>query len=477
MAGFTAGLKRIFGGLFTKDLIERRKMLLLTVCFFLVMGGYTIVRELKDLVFVNIVGLDSIPNAKLWCIIVLIPLVFFYSYLVDALRRNQLLSACTIIYAVLGIACAYLLGHPTIGLPNTVASSDRIFGWFFYFFMESYQPFLISVLWSFVNSITKPEDAKDGYILMVAGGKIGGALMAGLAWLFLDLQSSCYSIFSCAASYQALMFFASCMLLLMPLVIMYLMKITPQKHMHGYEAAYQFEKAREKRGANRGVFNRIKGMFDGLIELIKYPYMLGMFGMIFFWEVINVIFSYLRLGAVKEASGSTLDFGISLYQQMVIFHSIGLVIVLIGTRTLVVWLGERRSLIAIPILLGIAVAYYLVTIHYSPAWTMFAASATFLFMRAINYAFASPLRESLYIPTTKAVKFKTKSWIDSFGAKFSKATGSYYNLAIRGIPASIVFNVHIAFFAGVLVLWGIMAHFLGKRFETAVKNNELIGAE
>lgn len=475
--GIISGLQHLFGGIFKKDVVERRKMLLLTACFFLVMGGYTIVRELKDLVFVNIVGLESIPSAKLWCIVVLVPLVFFYSYLVDALRRNQLLSVCAIVYAVIGLVCAYFLGHPTIGLPNTDASSGRIFGWFFYFFMESFQPFLISVLWSFVNSITKPEDTKDGYVLMVAGGKIGGALMAALAWFFLSAQTSCYAVFSCTASYQALMFFSSGMLLLMPLVIAYLIKITPQKHMHGYEAAYKFEKERESKGEKTGLWNRIKGIFDGLFELIKYPYMLGMFGMIFFWEVINVIFSYLRLGAVKEASGSTIDFGVYLYQQMVVFHLIGLAIVLIGTRTLVVWLGERRCLIAIPVLIGIVVSYYLVTVAYYPTHVMFAASAAFLLMRAINYAFASPLRESLYIPTTKALKFKTKSWIDSFGSKISKATGSCYNLIIQGIPSSLLFNVHVAFFAGVLVLWGIVAHFLGKRFETAVKHNELIGAE
>lgn len=257
----------------------------------------------------------------------------------------------------------------------------------------------------------------------------------------------------------------------MPLVIIYLMKTTPRTSLHGYEAAYKFEKAREIRGETTGIWNRIKGMSDGLFELIKYPYMLGMFGMIFFWEVINVIFSYLRLGAAKEASGSTLDFGAYLYQQMVLFHLIGLVVVIVGTRTMVTWLGERRSLIAIPVLIGIIVAYYLLT------RTLFAASLAFLLMRAVNYAFASPLRESLYIPTTKAVKFKTKSWIDSFGAKISKATGSCYNLLIQGIPVSAVFNVHVAFFAGMLVLWGMVAHFLGKRFETAVKKNELIGAD
>ncbi len=470
--GISAGFKRLFGGVFKQeDVIERRKILLLAGCFFLLMGGYTVVRELKDLVFVNIIGLESVPSAKLWCIVALVPLVFFYSYLVDALKRSHLLCTCAITYAIVGILCAYFLGHPTIGLPNTHASSSRIFGWFFYFFMESYQPFLISVLWSFVNSVTKPEAANSSYAFMVAGGQIGGSLMAALAWLFLELQGGCYSVFSCAASYQALMFFASCLLLIMPFLVLYLVKITPQKNLHGYEAAYKFEKKREDRGETTGIINRLKGMFDGIFELIRYPYMLGMFGMIFFWEVLNVILSYLRLGAVKDASESTLDFGIYLYQQMVVFHLIGLVVVIIGTRTLVSWLGERRSLIAIPVLIGIIISYYLIS------RTLFAASAAFLLMRAVNYAFASPLRETLYIPTTKALKFKTKTWIDSFGAKISKATGSCYNLVIQGVPAVMIFNVHIAFFAAILVLWGIMAHFLGKRFEVAVKNNELIGAD
>ncbi|MCL5436858.1 MAG: hypothetical protein M1549_03220 [Candidatus Dependentiae bacterium] len=464
-------LGRFLGGVLQHDAIERRKVLLLASCFFLTMGGYTVVRELKDLVFVSVVGLDYVPRAKLLCIIVLVPLVFLYSYLVDALRRNQLLSLCATLYACIGLTCAYFIGHPSIGLPNTHASATRIFGWFFYFFLESYQPFLISVFWSFVSSVTKPDDAKGGYVFVVTAGTVGGALMALLAWFFLEAQGGCYAVFSCAASYQALMFVASSMLLAMPLLISYLMRITPRSHLHGYEAAYRFEKERERRGETRGLINRLRGVFDGLFELIKYPYMLGMFGMIFFWEVINVIFSYLRLGAVKGASSSVLDFGVYLYQQIFVFQLIGLFIVVIGTRTLVMWLGERRSLVAIPVLIGIVVSYYLVS------RTMFAASAAFLIMRAINYMFASPLRESLYIPTTKAVKFKTKTWIDSFGAKLSKATGSCYNLIIQGVPAAAIFSMHIAFFAVVLVLWGIMANFLGRRFEEAVEKNELIGAD
>lgn len=465
--------RQLFGGLGQKDAIERRKILLLTLCFFLLMGGYTVVRELKDLVFVNIVGFEKIPDAKLWCIYVLVPLVFFYSYLVDALKRSTLLCVCATIYACTGIICAYFLGHPTIGLSNTVASSGRFFGWFFYFFLESFQPFLISVLWSFINSITKPEDAKDGYTLIVAGGTLGGALMSAGAWIFLELQGTCYAAFSCTGSYQTLMFVASCMILLMPLIILYLVKVTPKNRLHGYEAAYQFEREREERGnGNRaGILKRLRGISDGLLELIKHPYTLGMFGMIFFWEVINVIFSYLRLGAIRYSATSTLGFGVCLYQQIFAFHVIGMIIVLIGTRTLVTWLGERRSLIAVPALIGVVVAYYL-TVR-----TMFAASLAFLLMRAINYAFASPLRESLYIPTTKSVKFKTKTWIDSFGAKISKATGSSYNRLMLHMPAAAIFNMHIGFFAVVLALWVTMAHFLGKRFEAAVKNNELIGAD
>ncbi|MBN2267171.1 MAG: hypothetical protein JW725_02400 [Candidatus Babeliaceae bacterium] len=454
------------------DSIELRKFLILAAVFFLVIGGYTVIKELKDFVFINIVGLRELNYAKMLSMVVLIPLVFLYSRFVDLLRRHQLIYLYSIIYGLGGIIFAYFLGHPTIGLANTMQSSSRLFGWFFYFFIEGYQPFVISLIWAFVNSITRAEDVQNGYVVVTASSKIGGALTAALAWFYLNSRYvSCEPM--SVGSYQLIMVAASCMLLLVPFVIFFLMKKIPASHMHGYEAVYKFEKKHEKelKKQEGSLKENLVSMFSGLYILFRYPYLLGVFGMIFFWEIVNVIFNFIRLSVGQAAAHTPTEFCAFLYGQICLFHLVGLVFVLLGTRNFIRWFGERKSLIAVPLLIGAVICYYL-TVR-----TATAAALAYIVLRAINYAFAYPLRESLYIPTTKAAKFKTKSWIDGFGAKLSKSFGSCYNIIVSSVASSLLFSVHIVFFAGVIGLWTLVANWLGRRFETAVKNNEVIGVE
>ena len=96
---------------------------------------------------------------------------------------------------------------------------------------------------------------------------------------------------------------------------------------------------------------------------------------------------------------------------------------------------------------------------------------------ALNYAFLAPVRESLYLPTIKEIKFKSKSWIDAFGSKFAKAAGSMFNVFAEKMGSGLMFPVYSFFFAGVVCLWFGVAFLLGRRFEQVVLNNEVIGAE
>lgn len=457
------------------DSNERSKVILLSICFFLVIGGYTLIKELKDSVFFSLVGKDWLPLAKMLSMFILIPMVVLYSKLVDVLRRSDLLCFYALVYSMGGLVCVYFLGHPTIGLSNTVASSDRLFGWIFYFFLEGYAPFVVSVLWAFVNSVTAPEDIKNNYMIMTASSKLGGAFLAAIAWWVLTTNTRGAALFSDVAMYQLLLVAASFVLLLVPVVIAYMMKHVPSKYLHGYEAAYRAEQkleAAEKKEKPRGFKETLYEMFAGLWLLVRYPYVLGIFGMIFFWEIVNVIFNFERLCVGQSESNSISEFGAFLYQQACFTHLVGLVFVILGTRTLVARLGERRSLIAVPVLIGTVIGCYL--LFQSKA----AVAIAYVIMRAINYAFAYPLRESLYIPATKAVKFKSKSWIDGFGAKLSKTAGSSYNYVTHNylVPISIL-SVNIVFFSIVIFAWIVMANALGRRFEKAVKNNEVIGAE
>ncbi len=281
---------------------ERLKVLLMTGSFFFVIGCYTVTKELKDAIFVSTVGREYLPYAKLLSMIVLVPGIFLYSRLVDVLRRYQLLYTYAFLYGIGGLVATYLLGHPTIGLSNTDTGPWRLFGWLFYFFIEGYSPFVVSVFWAFANSITAPARAHKQYAFMVAGSKLGGIIMASAAWLLLTARDSLGNeLFSDTVSHQILLGGSSACLLIVPLIIRFLIKNVPGHYLHGYEAVYQAEKQRAAEGEQESARTSI---LSGLSLLVRYPYVLGIYGMIFFWEVVNVVLQYLRLEVGQASTNS-----------------------------------------------------------------------------------------------------------------------------------------------------------------------------
>lgn len=442
---------------------ERMKVLLMTLAFFFVISGYSLAKELKDSIFVAMVGKEYQPWARQLSMLFLIPAILFYSKMVDSMRRYQLLYFYALVYGILGIIFAFLLGHSTIGLTNTVASPHRLFGWLFYLFIEGYNPFIVSLFWAFANSITDPDSAKSNYTVMVSGSKIGGMLSTGFAWWLLNRKLTDGTLaYSDVSNHQILLMLSSLLLLCVPVVVYFLMKHVPGRYLHGYEAAYKAEKS------HKGTST---GMFAGLRIIMRYPYITGIFCMVFFWEIINVVFQYQRLGVGQAASATASEFTGYLFKLAFSVHAIGFVMVFFGTRAVMNWLGERKSLILVPALIGVLLIYYL------NVQSVNAVLVALILMRAVNYAFASPLRETLYIPTTKEMKFKSKSWIDAFGAKIAKSIGANYIVFTLWLGESLVMTSHIIFFVVIMGLWLLAAHLLGRRFEQAVANNEVIGLE
>ena len=455
----------LFKFLFNVAPHERLKLFLLSTTFFCIVASYTILKEIKDSIFVAVVG-DYIPLAKMLSMLVLIPAILLYSFLVDRLRRYHLLYVYSIFYGITGLIFASMLNHPTIGLVNTNPDSHRIFGWLFYFFVEGYSPFVLSVFWAFANSVTDPDEAKKNYGLMVSGSKLGGIVSAGLGWIILSHSNPLAGIISSdIARHQLLLVFSSLMVLLVPFAIMALIKNVSGRYLHGYEAAYKVEKERRKAGDEK------TGLFAGLYMFIKYPYLLGIFCMVFFYEVINTILSYKRVEIAVANALSVADVSSFLFKIIFFTHLVGFAISLLGTKTLLEKLGERLCLLLIPLSTGILLFYFM--FNYTP----FGLLTVLIIMRAINYGFSYPVRESLYIPTVKEIKFKSKSWIDAFGTKFSKTGGSTFNVFAKYLGQNLIFTAYSLFFAGVITLWTIAAYFLGKRFEKAVEHNEVIGAE
>ncbi len=440
------------------------KIFLLSLAFFCVIGAYTVLKELKDILFVLFVGQKYIGRVKFISMFVLVPATILYAKLVDCMTKFQLLCFYSGLYGFVGLVIAYFLADPNFGMHNVVASPDRMFGWFIYLFYEGCVPFVVSLFWSFANSVTAPETAKKGYTVMIAGSKLGGMFTAGLAWALLTPTSFLGNVgLSDVVIHQLLLVLASVLLCMAPMIVYYLLKEGNQENLHGYEAVYQEEKKEEEQGTYK------TGAFSGLSIMLKEPYILAVFGIIFFYELLNVVLSYQRIGILQEAGG----FSAKMFGQRAFIHCIGFFVSFFGTRILLKKLGERVCLLLTPILIGFLLVYFMTTYNES------AVLAVFTCLGVLNYAFASPLRESLYIPTVKDIKYKSKSWIDSFGMKISKTCSSGFIEAVKNVaPGTMMFNViYISFFSTIIALWLFVAWWLGKRYTQAIENNEVIGLQ
>lgn len=423
-------------------------------------------KELKDSIFVAMVGTDALPKAKLMSVFILIPAILFYSFLVDRLRKPHLLYFYCGLYAIGGFVLAYLLGHDTMGLANTTVSYNRYFGWFFYFFYEGYSPFVVSLLWAIANSITEPAFARQGYAIMAAGGKLGGAFSALLCcYLFSCATLPFFGLMTDVTRHQLAIFISSMFLCLVPVMFAVMSRFMTEKQWHGYEAAYKLEKEQQEP----------VGIWSGIQMFFKQPYVLGIFFFIFFYEVINVVLNYHRIVSAHHAATTLSEFSCALFGSIFWVNFSSFILSFFGANALFRLLGVRRCLMVVPLLTGFFL--FIGLIHYTVGTLL----TVFVIIRAINYGISYPLRESLYIPTTKDIKFKSKSWIDSFGSKFSKGGGSIINCLMPIVPqgASRIGGalVQAPLFALLTAVWFLVAYLMGRRYGKAIAQNEVIGSD
>jgi AAA family ATP:ADP antiporter len=176
---------------------------------------------------------------------------------------------------------------------------------------------------------------------------------------------------------------------------------------------------------------------------------------------------YLRLG-VADSYVSLSAKSAYLFKITLMAHLVGLIVSLFGTKVLLRAFGEKTCLMLVPLIVGTLLFIFM--IHSNPH----ILAVILVALKAINYAFGWPVRESLYIPTVKDIKFKARSWIDAFGGKFAKVSGAAFNQFVATAGGSVL-ACYSLFFATVVSCWFVAAYLLGKRFEQAVEKDEVIG--
>jgi len=443
---------------FQIDVYDKKKIVLSAFTFFFIIGAYSILRSLKTSIFLGFVGKEYQPIAKILSIVIMIPVMLLYSKLIDKLKRYQAVYFFLIFYAILGIIFSYFFFHPTFGIKNTQTSPYRILGWLFEFSMDMFQGMVVGTFWAFVNSISTPDFASKNYGLIVAASRFGGISTTLISWLLLERSS--------LASWQSiplLTLFAALLLLAGGLCIRKLISSIPESHLHGYQAAYD---------ANQTETHTRKkpGVFEGLKLLLTEPYVLGIFGLVYSFEIINTIFDYqMQVLMSLETNNNVQAMSSFMFIYTGTFQALSFFFAMFGTSHLLKRIGLQKCLLIMPI---VSILLTIILMIHPKLITVFIAM---VILRALNYGFNQPIREILYIPTVKDIQFKSKAWIDSFGRTLSKTSGSAVNMFAIFQNSSIIFAIESACSIGVASIWTVIAFFVGRTYLNTIKSNKVIG--
>jgi AAA family ATP:ADP antiporter len=440
------------------DAHDTLKLVLAALTFFFIIGAYSILRSLKTSIFLGFVGREYEPFSKIISIIITIPAMIVHAKVTDNLKKHQVVCFFLGMYTILVTLFTFLFAHPVYGVSNTLTSPYRLTGWAFEISMDLFQALIVGTFWSFISSISTPTLASKGYGFIVAGSRIGGILTPFIGWLILE-QSNLPNAISIP-----LVTGSSAVLLLLAIVCVYLIyKKIPSSHMHGYEATYQIEHKQEDQKPKASVF-------EGLKLMLAEPYVLGIFGLVFSFEVVNIIFDYqMHILMSIETNNHVGAMSSFMLMYTGTFQTFSLILALFGTSKLLKRFGVQYSILVMPIAtIGLA----LLPMIYPKLITIF---IVMVLLRGFNYGFNHPLREILFIPTVKDIRFKSKAWIESFGRTVSKTTGSTFNmLALLNTP---YFCIILESCVSIVMasIWALIALFVGRTYLKTVTSNGVIG--
>lgn len=442
---------------------EFKKFLRMGLIFALIIGVYWTLRPLKDAIFIHLVDKLHLPYAKTVSVIALLPLVMFYTKLLEKTSREKMLVILPAFYGVAILVFASIMYFAQSSPEEIEARSffpyagTKILGYIWYVFVESFGSLVVALFWAFAADTTEPTPAKRGFPLVVAIGQMGGILfpysVGGLPHR-LGLTTDTLSMV--------------CLGLLTLLIIPtvgYFLRATPPKLLKSFHGKNEIEEESTQE----------PGFLEGLKLLVTHRYLLGIFAANFIYEIIVTIFDFnFKLAAGEQYSGVALSHYLSVYGSSV--NIVSLACLLLGISNVTRYLGVGVALAAMPIIVGLALFSFLTINSLGFLFALMVGS------KAINYALNGPALKQLYIPTTPDVRFKAQAWIETFGSRASKETGSIFNMILRPFQKAfgeVAGRSHYLMLSGaigfpLLLFWFVTAVYLGRTFKRAIDEKKVV---
>jgi len=445
-------------GKFEKE--ELKKFLRLGVIFAIVIGVYWTLRPLKDAIFTSLVhdplevaknprlGGAYLPYAKIVSLIILFPIVVFYNKALERFPRQHMFYFLGGLYFALTLGFGLYFMYSPYGLSNPVGDVWRIAGWLWYVLVESYGSLMVVLFWAFATDTTSPESAKSGFFLVTMLGQLG----AILGPTFLTPLGAKYF-----GSSAPVIIICAVLILLVIVGIRNFLKVTPKDQLVGFHGKNEAEAESHVE----------PGFLEGLKLMVSQKYLLGIFAVVAIYEILSTIIDVNFKMAMTAAHASEVARTAFLgdYAQKV--NLVAFLCLFFGISNVQRYVGVKASLALMPIIICALVCLFM---FYNDINILFWIMVS---VKAINYALNGPTMKQLYIPTTGDVKYKSQAWIETFGSRSSKATGSVFNI-LSNAYANYFFVIISIIAFGLSGIWFFVALYLGNTYQKAVDQKRVV---
>lgn len=427
---------------------EFKKFFKMGSMLMMILGVYWTLRPLKDSLFDQIIGATYRPYAKIVSALLMVPFVALYTKILDFVPKSKLISTLPPLFygSIVSVYAVFVWFFQNGIIAKSIFTT--ILGYFWYFCIESYGSVVLALFWSFATDITKSKNANKGFSLVYALGHLGGIVFP---IIFIGLPI-CLGIKSDSAP----MVLAAILMLFFAPVLKSLITKTPKELLNSQDLNLKPIEKKKK-----------TGFMEGLKILFSHKYLMSIFAVNFFFELIVTVFDFnFKLKASKVYSGVELTRYYFKYSSIV--NLITFIFLLFGISKIAEYMGLKVSLAIVPVLYCIAlIGFFIVRSLPFLFWLMVCS-------KAINYSINGPVLKQLYIPTSADARSKAQAWIETFGGRFSKMSGSGLNALPKIIGKATYRLISGSIGFTFIVIWFFLALYLGRTHKKAVNSHENI---
>jgi AAA family ATP:ADP antiporter len=332
-----------------------------------------------------------------------------------------------------------VLGH--LAFAWALADPSETAVWCFYLYGDLFSTLMVVSFFAFLNDSVSPGAAKRLYGLTglggVAGGAIGSLFLA--TWIGeLDAPGWMGVCVGLCTAIAATSFAAG-------------------RLAHGLPAASRPRRSEDAEAEDPP--SARQAALEGARLALRSRYLLAVIAIVGLYELASTLLDFQFSSAVQHyLDGDAIAAHFT--RVYAITNGLALAVQLFATSFVMTRFGVGVALLVLPTaMLGGSASFLLIP-------TLWTGSLLSVADNGFAYSIQQSAKESLYVPTTPAEKYRAKAFIDMWVQRFAKAVA-----VVSGLGITVVFQQFAAvrwlslLTLGLLLLWIPAARYAGRRFE------------